>query len=69
MGAVLKNDVHYILVVCNPGPIGAGDIVVVKCHVWTSASSPQCRETTDMGLLILMPRQPRYVISHLHARI
>ena len=29
---------HYVLVVCNPGP---------KCHVLTSASSPQCRGTTD----------------------
>ena len=22
MGAVLKNDVHYVLVVCNPNPLG-----------------------------------------------
>ena len=33
MGAVLKNDVHYVLVVCNPRPTGAGDIAGVKCHV------------------------------------
>ena len=24
MGAVLKNDVHYVLVVCNPDPLGQG---------------------------------------------
>ena len=61
MGAVLKNDVNYVLVVCNPGPFGAGDTARVKwqCHVLTSASSPQCCGTTDMGLLILMPRRPR----------
>ena len=51
IGAVLNNDVHYVLVVCNPGPTGAGDIARVRCHVLTSASYPQCRGTTDMGLL------------------
>ena len=24
MGAVLKNDVHYVFVVCNPDPLGQG---------------------------------------------
>ena len=24
MGAVLKNDVHYVLVFCNPDPLGQG---------------------------------------------
>ena len=59
MEAVLKNYVHYVLVICKPKPIGAGDIAGVKCHVLTSKSSPQCCGTRDMGLLILMPRQPR----------
>ena len=49
MGAVLKNDVHSVLVVCKPRPIGAGDIAGVKCHVLASASSPRCRGTLTWG--------------------
>ena len=33
IGAVLNNNVHYVLVVCNPEPTGAGDIDGVKCYV------------------------------------
>ena len=44
---------HYAPVICNHGPHGAGDsgdIAGLKCHILTSASSPQCGGTA--GLLI-----------------
>ena len=28
MGAVRKTDVHYVLVVCNPDPLGQGTLVL-----------------------------------------
>ena len=41
----------YAPVICKPGPHRAGesrDIVALKCHVWTSASSLQCGGTAGL---------------------
>ena len=67
MGDVLKNDVHYVLVICNPDPIGAGDMAVIKCHDLTAASSPVLWNHGHGAFD--SHAQTAEVISHLPARI
>ena len=57
LGSLPVLSAHYFAsnasVICNHGPHGAGDsgdIAGLKCHILTSASSPQCGGTA--GLLI-----------------
>ena len=55
IGALLKHDVHYVLVVCNPDPLGQGTFLGLSAIFWSQHHPHSVVEPRTWGFWLSCP--------------